>query len=539
MNKLLRNIAIPAIIFCVLAGAGCKKGWIDINYNPRQLTENSATPDLILPPLLLSEVSTLAQSGLQWNQWMGYWSYPRNTSGTSLQTYLIQDSKDFPSMTLHTDILMLERNAIRQKQPFYIGIAKVLKANDWGYAVDLINSLPYRQANIVTIVRPEYDDGQFIYEDLIKQLDSAITLIGDAPVDKAIKLSASDIMFRGDKKKWFRYINTLKLRLLIRQANLPGRESYIKAEIAKIQAQGSGFLLSGEDASVNPGFNDQKPAPYFGMYSPYDVFNRFFLGVYPWWEGGSANVTALNFLKADNDPRLGFFYNPPIRPLPAGAVEPFTQPNPQTYRGNRFGLNPDAIQFPYQQAEYVSQVGGVKAKGVAVSPTSTGIIKGYNMNCWMMTSIESMFFQAEAIWRGWLPGDPETAYKNAVKESFRWLNVGGNSTAPALSDAAFDTWYSAQSANARVNWSAAPDKYKLIMFQKYMALNGIAPFESYCDYRRNGAYPAIPLSYDPARVSDKMPIRSLYPLSEYTMNKENVDKQGTIDVFNTQIWWMP
>ncbi len=52
------------------------------------------------------------------------------------------------------------------------------------------------------------------------------------------------------------------------------------------------------------------------------------------------------------------------------------------------------------------------------------------------------------------------------------------------------------------------------MFQKYMAFNGIEPFEAWVDYRRNGYFPVIPLSYDPARVGNSMPIRAPYPPQE-------------------------
>lgn len=534
-----------AFIICssfVQSFQSCKKGWIDINYNPRDLTEISATPDLILPSLLLAEASDQANVNFSFNQWMGYWSYPKNPAGSPAQTYNIQDPRDFPTTAMHADVILLEQNAVRNEQPFYTGIAKVLKVLNWSHAVDQFNNLPYSEANNILINKPKYDNGIFIYEDLIKQLDAAISLIKDASLDKAIRLGASDIVFKGNKDKWIRFANTLKLRLLVHQANRPERAAYISAEIAKIQAQGGGFLLSGEDAAVNPGFTEAKPSPFFAMYSAYDILTRYYFTIgAPRWEGASANVTAMNMLKVDSDPRLAFFYSPAASALPANAAEPFAQPAPAEFRGNRYGLPLNFLTYPYQQSQYVSQVGGVKTRSVLVSPTSTGIIKGYNMSCWLMTSIESFFLQAEAIQRGWMPGNAEFAYKEAIKESFRWLNVGGNTSTPQLSDAAFNNWYDAQvvAGNMNVSWSAAPDKYKLLMFQKYMAFNGIEPFETYVDYRRNGAYPAIPLSYDPARIGNTLPVRALYPQAEYIQNKDNVEAQGTIDIFTSKIWWMP
>lgn len=538
----LRYRLLSIILFIFLA-TGCKKGWIDINYNPLQLTETNATPDIILPNLLLNCMSAVDDEMAA--QWMGYWTFAEYPSGEAILTYYMLDYSMFGSSSPAVDVLLFEQNARNHDQPFYIGIAKTLKALQWSRAVDNSNNLPYKEAGRIDIRKPHYDNGQFIYEDLFHELDSAISLIRNAPQDKALRISVSDIMFHGDKQKWFRFINTLKLRLLIHQAARPEREAYIKAEIAKILEEGSGFLNSGEDADMNPGYNIDKPSKYYAKYSAYDVYVKF--GMYignmyaPNWQIASANVTAMNMLKENHDPRLGFIYGPARVPLPANAPEPFTQPGPVEYRGNKFGLPVDEQIYPYNRTDYVSQVGGVRALRTAVSPTSTGIVKGYNMNSWIITSIESMFLQAEAIQRGWLAGDPETAYKNAVKESFRWLNVGGNTTVPSLSDDAFNTWYASETtaANAQVSWAAAPDKYKLLMFQKYMAFNGIEPFESWVDYRRNGAFPVIPLSYDPGRIGDRMPIRAPYPTKELEQNKENLLAQGTIDIFTSKIWWMP
>jgi hypothetical protein len=538
---MFKRYKIITFILCSFAVTSCKKGWIDINYNPLQLTETNATPDLMLPNMLIKSMS-LANDDMT-AQWMGYWTYGSYPSGQSFLTYYMMDSYQFGSSTPDVNLFLFEKNAQQHEQPYYSGIAKVLKALQWSRAVDNNNNMPYQDAGNIAIRKPRYDNGQFIYEDLMKQLDSAIILIHDAQQDKALHIGIADIMFHGDKEKWFRFINTLKLRLLMHQANKADRETYIKAELAKIMAQGSGFLASGEDADMNPGYTVDKPSQIYARYSAFDVYSRYYVSVgssfFANWELASANVTAMNMLKADNDPRLGFFYGPARVPLPPGAAEPFAQPGDQQYRGNEFGLPVDDAIYPYQRTDYVSQVGGVRTYRTAVSAASTGVIKGFDMPCWIMTSIESLFLQAEAIQRGWITGDPETAYKDAVKESFRWLNVGGNKNTPALSDAAFDTWYTASIANAKVNWAAATDKYKLLMYQKYMAFNGIEPFEAWVDYRRNGAFPAIPLSYDPGRVGNVMPIRSPYPTAELINNKENLEAQGTIDIFTSKIWWMP
>lgn len=534
-----KRLFIPILPFAavfLLFSTSCKKGWLDVNYNPLELTDSSATPDLVLPSIMM-EWPGASITGLSWESfmgalpyWMGYWCDPNDVPGSEQQTYLYARTVSTPGP--NKNVALLENKATRTGQDFYTGIAKIIKAIMWSKEVSVLNNVPYFEA-FTDIRQPKYDDGQAIYEDLIKQLDTAIVLIKNAESDKNPKISIADIMFHGEKDKWIRFANTVKLRLLMHQANLSSRTSYIEQEIAVINAEGSGFLQSGEDASVNPGFDQQRPNEFFYFYYRY----------HPWsykWPEASANIIAMNFLKENNDPRLSFFYSPAELTFPAGEPEPFPQPGPDNFRGNMFGLPINEAVYPYQSAGYVSQVGGIPDNG-PVTPFSTGILKGYDMDIWIFTSIESLFLQAEAVYRNLLPGNPEEAYKDAVKESFRWLNVGGNSTVPDLSDQAFEDWYNQEVAanNPNVSWQAAPDKYKLLMFQKYLAFNGIEPLQAWVDYRRNGAYPEIPLSASPGRIGNVMPLRFTYSSNEYMNNAENTTAQGTIDVFTSKIWWMP
>lgn len=532
MSTKIFRLAIITFFGCVFFSA-CKKGWLDVNYDATLLTDAAAEPFMVTPQILLNFNNGNMQGGFgkEIGQWMGYWCTPYET-GTVAQTYRITPtSMPDPGLTIGPSLA--EANAKRHNMSFYQGIMKVVQVVMWGRYVDEASDVPYFQSFKENISQPTYDSGKLVYEDLIKQLDSAQNLIKIADVAKNVKISEADIMFHGDKPSWARFINTMKLRLLVHQANVPGREAYIKAEVAKIITEGSGFLRSGEDAAVNPGFTTSQRNFYYNYFCLY--------GRKPVsYQDAAANVFMLDILKRNNDPRLGFFYTPALTPLPADAVEPFPQTGPDGFRGNKLGLPLDRDKYAYQDAVYVAIMGQITEDG-PVTSHSTGILKGYDMPLWIMTSTESMFLQAEAVYRGWLPGSAEDAYKTAIRESFRWLNVGGDSDEPELSFSSFDNWYATQvsAANKEVSWQAAPDKYKLIAFQKYISFNGIDFFEAWVDYRRNDRYPEMPVSADPGRVSDKLPIRMLYPADEYIVNKANVTKMGTIDPFNSKIWWMP
>src|SRR5690606_479111 len=144
------------------------------------------------------------------------------------------------------------------------------------------------------------------------------------------------------------------------------------------------------------------------------------------------------------------------------------------------------------------------------------------------TSVESLFLQAEAIQRGWLSGSSQSAYEDAVTESFLWLDVedAENEAADYLSQ-----------SNSIVNWNTASNKINLIVMQKYLALAGINNFEAWVDYRRLGVPTDLPLSLSPSRAGRGVPLRLLYPQEEYNYNNANVTAQGDINAQTSPIFW--
>jgi hypothetical protein len=141
----------------------------------------------------------------------------------------------------------------------------------------------------------------------------------------------------------------------------------------------------------------------------------------------------------------------------------------------------------------------------------------------IMTAAEALFDQAEAIQRGWISGDAKQAYLDGIKSSFKYTNE----------DAKYDA-YIAQS-NDDVDWDAAKDKIKLIITQKWAALNQMSNLTVYNDYRRTG-YPVVPISKYSGH-KPKVPVRILYPQSEYNKNAKNVEAEGSIDPQTSKVFW--
>ncbi|HEY6975129.1 MAG TPA: SusD/RagB family nutrient-binding outer membrane lipoprotein, partial [Chitinophagaceae bacterium] len=215
--------------------------------------------------------------------------------------------------------------------------------------------------------------------------------------------------------------------------------------------------------------------------------------------GWAPNNYILNILLSTNDPRVERFFT---------TVNGF-------FVGCDYGLQ---TGNPFQaQASYFGP-------GIATSP---------EQDQWLIPSFESMFFQAEAIARGWIPGDARAAFEAAITESFVWLGVEDAEAQAA------DYIANTDIANWDNAGTTADEKAKFVVLQKYIALTCIDPREAWADQRRLHFLPPGFISNNPAKLSNELPLRLLYPQSEYTTNNESVSAVGPINQFTTKIFWEP
>ena len=490
---------------------GCKKSFLDINQNPNSATQSSITPDLALAAELTGSAARNAASYDFVNRWMGYWSASGSYSPSTVEwSYNI--TNDFGSGIWNNGYYAMNQYKSIEKQAgelgwkFYQGIAQIMQAYEVSILVDIYGNVPYSQAwNLAEHLRPAYDDDEVIYKDLMAKLNSGLDLIKNAGSDKNI--STIDIMFHGDKTKWAKFANTLKLRLLIHTSEVTTFNP--STVIAAIVAEGSGFLGNGVGAMVQPVYTVDKPNPYYASHlhttsgNDADPYNR-------------ANVFSLDLMKNLNDLRYTRLYRE-------------TKSLPGQYRGTIYGSLPaDDVNSDRTSGPGYGLVGVSESK-FTTPPTSLGLTAAAKP-MWVMTSVEAMFLVAEATARGWLTGNPQSAYNAAVTESFVTLAVPNATTEAAT--------YLAN-PNSRIAWptsTALTDRLNVIIWQKYFALNGLQGNETWVDYRRLGIIP-VPFSVFSQRGNNPIPVRLLYPSSEYSYNNENVKAQGDISQFTSKIFW--
>jgi len=503
----MKKITILLLTAAALA-SGCKR-FTDINQNPNQPT--SVTPNVVLSAALNASAGSMTDQ-FNLNEWMGYWSRSGNyISVQSTEQY--QTSTGYADGTFQnlygtlSKYNYIEKTALASPTTlaFYAGVAKTMKAVHFSTLVDLFGNVPYSQAfQINKYPTPAYDDAQTIYNNLVTQLDSAvfyfnaaITYYGGAPSTVIKTDDQYDIMFgRGlgtsptaRVTKWIAFANTVKLKILMNEYAV-APSSYITGEIAKITANGAGYLTAGLSASVNPGYSTATQAQMSPLYGAF------------YTNGGStttnqnffrANTYAVNFYNSTGDPaRLTLVYQAP-------------------FLGSNYDGDPNSTPNP------------------GTSGIGTGILQSPSQDQLIMSDFESLFTQAEATARGYLPGGGAAAsalLNQAIEQNFIYL--GDNAT-----DA--DGYYA--SDNPNVNFEAAvanpvPAGVKAdhtpgmqaIITQKWIALNGINWIQAYTDYRRTG-FPlssVLDISHANAHVRNAIPYRYLYPQSEYDTNGKNV-----------------
>lgn len=496
-----RYFSIITMIFAV-AITGCKKGYLDQEVNPN--SPSVTTPQYTLAGAEGTTAAILVNDYPEFGVWAGYWvnsgNYVPNPQLAEFQFSTTQYPGPDVWSALYANLtnynsLQLSSAAVPADANFE-AIAMIMKAYDFQQLVDAFGNVPYTQAfQPSTILFPQYDNGQDIYNDLVKQLDAAIALINKSGAS-ATNPGTSDIIYGGNMTNWKKLANTLKLRMAIRQSGLGTNAA--KADLAATANEG--YIDASSEADANPGYSDVagKQNPFYSNYG-LDANNNPGNGNIYY----RANVVAINIMQNLSDPRVGLFYSE----VPTSSTDPTLR-----IKGNQLG------NAGNQSNTYTSAIGA----GLAQSSSQNSVI---------FSAYESLFLQAEAVARGWInPGQTAEYYYNAgITASCKALGVSSGDIAT----------YIAQSGVAYPASGTLEDQVKAIITQKYISLNGYFNFEAYCEFLRTG-YPALPqnpASADPAAISQTLPVRLPYPQEELNTNPNNFAKQGNINVFTSKIFW--
>lgn len=490
------------LISLALLGSSCSEFLAVNEVNPNSA---SKVPAKLILPAAINNVASIMNNPRSFEfvyLWHGLWcissgySQPSNLVQYRLLNASYQGSFSF-SYAIGQNLTEIEKVSVDPKDAGYKAIAMIMKAYMMQNLVDLWGNVPYSEAFMATEgnLKPKYDDQKAIYEDLILKLDAAIKIIQALPVDATEIPASSDIVYGGNMTKWAKFANTIKLRMLVHQSGMTGRDAYIKSAIATTASVG--YIGAGESALSNPGYLNSagKMNTFYETFYKADGTTQSDGITYY-----NAGKDAVKFMVDNADPRLGRFFNP--------------------YSGNNFAGNTLGITEPAPlTAANTSKLGYVKdSKG--------HMIGTFDKPAPLLTDFESLFVQAEATERGFITGSAKTLYNSAITQSFVYM---GLSTADAAS------FLTTEKSN--VSYDVAPNKVNLILLQKWVSLNGVAPIEIWTDYRRSGIPNFLTFTADPNKANATPPVRLLYPQREISVNNDNVVAVGTINAFTSKIFW--
>ena len=498
MLKRISSHFLIGLAVIVVAASGCAKGSLEINsVNPN--APSSVSPQYVLSAVLTtSAYNQFNYADFPANYYMGYWAIDAaiNISSSELdyQTNTSEYTGNWDNQyTNMINYQFIENESTDSLNYYYQAIARIMLAYHFGQLVDFYNNVPYTDALQGSAhAAPAYTNGSDVYTSCIHQLDSAIALINAAPLT-ANNPQKYDVMFGGNMQMWVLFANTVKLRMLMNLTETATGPALIQSELSGLTA--ASFLGAGQDATINPGYTNgssaqQNPFWQLAGYNTAGSPNEFNTIL-------RACSYAVNFYQSTNDPRDSLFYAP-------NSVD--------VVRGRAFGS-----QNTGEQNNVISGFG-------------KGLLQSAEQPTYFLPAFESLFLQAEAAQRGYIPGNAVDYFQAGVSESFRVLGVPNYAAAAAA--------YTAQN-DSRVNYNTSSNKLQTIILQKWAALNTYDGLEAWNDWRRLGIPTDIPLSVFNGTVAPHIPYRILYPQSEYNYNSANVDAQGTISNITSKIFWMP
>lgn len=499
----MKKIAQILIFSALVASLGACKKFESLQDNPNKPA--ASPPDLVLTGILIDLRESPWDQAQRENQfWVSnfdYYSRQDYNWGAASMRYGIL--RNIQKMEEESNRLGAEVN-----KPYLI-IAKLLKA--WCY-YDMsmkYGDVPMSEAmqSATGNFEPKYDAQKDVFRQCLQLLQEAndeMHAYLTASVRPDIK---GDFMLGGKLDRWQKLINSTRLRVLISLSkHADDADLKVKTTFAAILA----------DAVKNPvmaGNEDNYSVVYNGSIQE----NRYPTGPYnSGFDRGRNNMgaTYLDTLTSYRDPRT-FVVAEPVDTAKDNNI-PGYQTRFTSYKGGRTG-------------DRISDLAGQNsAKVLSYGNTLRYWQTGSGEPCIQLGFPETCFTIAEAIVRGWAPGNAEDWYKKGIQASFAFYGLDAS---------VFNSWYG---ATARAQFKGNNNEgLKQILLQKYLAFFMNSGRQAYYQYRRTG----IPVfDIGPSNANGgKIPKRWLYPQAEYQTNNDQVKSAlqrqfGGTDDINGEMW---
>lgn len=267
-----KTLYIVLSLLLMLGLASCNK-WLDVNVDPDNPTDKSATPEVRLPWIqhyyayalgtsnmrtstiagIITQTSTTTANGL-----LAAWNPAQSSATTIYQNWFLGAGVNLKPMIEHAE---------NTGSYHYIGAAYAMRALGFFLMLDLHGEMPYTEA-IGEKYNPSYDSGDIIYQGCMADLDKAIEYFGKTQEPGSVPLSAGDTWNGGDVNKWIKLCYGIKARYL----NIISKKSAYDPQ-AVLDALSKAPQTNADNTSMKR-YNIEGDATNFTVGDPYQTNNN-------------------------------------------------------------------------------------------------------------------------------------------------------------------------------------------------------------------------------------------------------------------------
>jgi len=485
MKKIKFHLATLMVVAFI--SHSCSDDFFEINEDPNGPTRTTAEnqlPNIIQETMHLQDVATTGATAAT--------SHLANTSAGSLRLIDDYGPSGFAASLFQNNYFWVGINnekmiewAEEEGADHYVGVGKILKAINFAYTVDGHGDVYFRDAFDPSVILHEFDDGEFVYGELLRLLEEGIQ---DLQGTSTIPLAEGDILFNGDIQKWIGLANAERARLLNHTTK---KSSYDPNAVLQ---------------AVDNAFSDVSGEAVF-QFSGEPLSDRTSSAT-----GGFGFVTATGLKRWDK------VYIDYLKGIGTGGVEDPRLP---------------LIAVPGEDGEFRGVVDGITLDGLdpALVGTVVGGFYSSPASPFFIFSYEELkFIEAEAAFLTGNTTRAFDAYQSAVTTNMERMGLD----AATIQDY-FDNNPVAASSSADITLAK-------IMFQKYLTL----PFhpEVWVDMRRydysDDIYPGFsqPANADPALGGQFIRRLDMFN-AEIQFNAEEAARVGALDpdYRAKPVWW--
>ena len=468
------------ILLSSLFIVACTDNFEEINTNPNAPVE--VEPNLLLRQVIYDYGEQMSYEGFVAGNLLG--QYMTAIDFNLFDRHALKEPQlgGNPWPIYYTNLRDVENIlAITESKPslvVYRGPALILKAYMAAALTDAFGDVPYSEAlkGKEGITQPKFDQQEDIYlaeGGILDNLEEGVALIesyeGNIPLD-------GDILFDGDLNKWVLFANSLRIKYLMRIADVVD----VNAQLNVLFNQGN-YIRSNED-NASFDFTDSRPNNFRMANLREGDYNLFVM-----------SATMQEIIERYNDPRRTVLFQ--------------TAANTGDYQGLLNG--PDASQTSISVADY-SLAG-------SIFRSETSLLDANFMTGW-----ETLFFLAEAAAKGMITADAQSLYNEAVTQAFEYWHTSLPADYLVIGNAAYG-----QNGNEPI---------QQIIEQKWLA-NMINGYEGWIEWKRT-SFPVLK-SVSASLNNGLIPTRMPYPASELVLNQENFQQAtgNNGNDINLHVWW--